>query len=68
MLQEFLLRLSGNKPDSIHEDTCSIPGLAPWVRDPVVVSCGVGCRLRLRSGIAVAMTYVGGRLQLPFDP
>ena len=30
---EFPFCLSGNKPSSIREDVCSIPGLTQWVKD-----------------------------------
>ena len=31
-------------PTRNHEVAGSVPALAQWVNDPVVVSCGVGCR------------------------
>ena len=41
---------------SIREDTGSIPGLAQWVKgSSIAMSCGVGHRHQLGSGIAVAV-------------
>ena len=47
-------------PTSIHEDTGLIPDISQWVKGSgIAVSCGVGCRCRLRSDFAVAMVYAG---------
>ena len=35
--RQFLSRLRGNEPTSIHEDVGSIPGLIQWVKDPVLL-------------------------------
>ena len=43
-------------PTRNHEDEGSIPGLAGWVKDySIAMSCGVSCRLRLGSRVAVAV-------------
>ena len=47
---------------SIHEDTGLIPGLAQWV----AMSFGVGCRYG--SDPMWLCLWLGGQLQLPFDP
>ena len=53
---EYLLLLSSNKPDYIHDHAVSIPGSAQWVSTLVAASCGeMQCRLQIGSGIVVPM-------------
>ena len=38
----------------------SIPGLAQWVKDPALLSCGIGCRFSLDSVPGLGTSYAAG--------
>jgi len=54
--REFLLWPSGLRTQrSVGEDVVWIPGLAQWVKDPVLLQLWCRSQTGLRSGIAVAV-------------
>ena len=53
-------------PTRNHEVAGSIPGLAKWVEDPVLLWLWCGLQTQLGSHVAVAVVQAGG-LQLRLD-